>query len=214
MNGVTETGQEEAAAPTARQRKAADIRARILASATRRIADDGLDGLRARDVAGDAGIALGSIYKHFVDFDDLVLHVNSATLLAMSEALEEGARDASDPAERLERLAGAYLAFAEGHPRLWAALFEHRMARGAPVPDWHLADHEPLFRLIAGPVALLAPELDEAARAVRTRTVFAAVHGVVALALQDRFIGVPRGALEDEVTTVARGLVAGLKEAG
>ena len=197
---------------TPRERKAADIRARVLASATARIERDGLESLRARDVASDAGIALGSIYKHFPDFDALVLTVNSDTLARMSAALREAAEGVDEPARRLERLALAYLAFAESHTHRWAALFEHRMARGAPVPDWHLADHEPLFRLIAEPVAALAPDLDEAARAVRTRTVFAAVHGVVTLALQDRFVGVPRGALEDEVTMVARGLVRGLRE--
>ena len=186
----------------------------LIDSAHARIARDGLDALRARDVAGDAGVALGTIYKYFADFDELVLRINSLTLADMSAALGEAVEGVDDPATRLVRLARAYLAFAEAHANLWAALFTHRMAGGAPVPEWHLRDHEDLFALIAGPVAQLAPRLDEAARAVRTRTVFAAVHGVVTLALEDRFIGVPRGALEDEVEQVARGLVATLKGDG
>ena len=194
-----------------REQRAVATRQALMESAHARIARDGLDALRARDVAGDAGVALGTIYKYFSDFDELVLRINSMTLHRMSELLAAAVEGVEDPGERLVGLARAYLAFAESEPRLWAALFTHRMAGGAPVPEWHLRDHEALFALIANPVASLAPALDEAARAVRTRTVFAAVHGVVALALEDRFIGVPRGALEDEVEAVARGLVATLR---
>ena len=198
--------------PGKRERRAVATRAALLESARARIEQDGLASLRARDVASDAGVAIGTIYKYFKDFDELVLHINSQTLERMSAALGAAVEGVDDPRGRLVRLARAYLAVAEREPNLWAALFTHRMAAGAPVPEWHLRDHEALFALIAAPVAALAPTLDEGERAVRTRTVFAAVHGVVALALEDRFIGVPRGALEDEVEAVARGLVATLEE--
>lgn len=197
--------------PGKREQRALATRRALLASAGTRMAESGLDALRARDVASDAGVALGTIYKYFSDFDELILRINSQTLERLSAALGEAAAGVEDPRERLVRLALAYLAFAEREPRLWAALFAHRMAGGAPVPEWHLRDHEALFALIAEPVAALAPHLDAAGRAVRTRTVFAAVHGVVALALEDRFIGVPRGALEREVEEVARGLIATLE---
>ena len=197
--------------PDARARRAADIRERILASAVSRVSEEGVEWLRARDVAADAGIALGSIYKHFADFDDLVMAVNSRTLALMNEALDAAAEGVADPAERLERLALAYLAFAEEQPQRWAALFEHRMARAGSVPEWHQDDQAALFNLIDAPIATLAPDMDETARAVRTRTVFGAAHGVVALALQDRFAGVPRGALEEEIAMVARAMVAGLR---
>ena len=198
--------------PTARERRAADIRERILRSATTRVRENGVATLRARDVAGDAGIALGSIYKHFADVDDLVMTVNSHTLALMNEALEASVEGIADPAKQLEALALAYLNFAEAHPRLWSALFEYAMDRTDVLPQWYEDAQSHLFRLIDDPVAALAPQMDERSRAVRTRTVFSAAHGVVALALENRFAGVPRGALEDEVVMVARVMVKGLKE--
>ena len=200
--------------PGKREQRTIATRKALIENAERRIAESGLDALRARDLAKDAGVALGTIYKYFNDFDELVLRINSRTLLALSERLGTAADGVDDPAERLVALARAYLGFAEGSPKLWAALFGHRMSGGAPVPEWHLRDHEALFSLIADPVARLAPHLDRQALAVRTRTVFAAVHGVVALSLEDRFIGVPRGALEAEVESVTRGLVRQLRDGG
>ena len=197
-----------------REQRTIATRKALIENAERRIAENGLDALRARDLAKDAGVALGTIYKYFADFDELVLRINSRTLAALSERLADAADGVDDPGERLVTLANAYLGFAEGSPKLWAALFGHRMSGGVPVPEWHLRDHEALFGLIADPVARLASDLDRQSLAVRTRTVFAAVHGVVALSLEDRFIGVPRGALEAEVESVTRGLVRQLRDGG
>ncbi len=181
---------------------------KLLDAATRRIEAHGLDALRARDITDDAGCGLGTIYKCYKDLDDLILHVNSATLARLAADLGAAAAGIAAPRQKLTAFALAYLAFARENRHLWFALFDHRMPEGEPVPDWHLAEHAALFTAIAGPLAALRPELDEAMLMTRARTIFAAVHGVIALSLQDRFIGVPGEALEGELEALV-GMMVG-----
>lgn len=172
---------------------------KLLDAATKRIERNGLDSLRARDVTDDAGCGLGTIYKCYRDLDDLVLHVNSATLARLAAELEASAANIDAPREKLTAFALAYLDFARRNRHLWFALFDHRMPEGVAVPDWHLQEHAALFQAVADPLAGLRPDLDEAQLLIRARTIFAAVHGVIALSLQERFIGVPGSALEAEL---------------
>ena len=46
------------------------LRKSLIDIATQRIARDGLSALRARDLAGDAGCAVGAIYNVFGDLND------------------------------------------------------------------------------------------------------------------------------------------------
>lgn len=188
--------------PSARQGR---LREQLLPLARARIAAHGLDAFRARDLATEAGCALGTIYNAFDDLDELILHVNSGTLADLDRDLAAAAGGTGEPpVERLVALARAYLAFAVAHPHLWAALFEHRMPAGRDVPDWHLREHDILFRHIAGPLEeLMADPAPDAVR-LKARTLFSAVHGVVSLGLEDRFIAVPVEQLRTELTGMVR----------
>ena len=62
-------------------------------------------------------------------------------------------------------------------------------------------------------MAELRPDLDDDALRHRSRTLFAAVHGVVHLSLSGRFIGTPRAALLDEVQALVDALTRGLGQA-
>lgn len=181
---------------------------KLLEAAAKRIERNGLDSLRARDITDDAGCGLGTIYKCYRDLDDLVLHVNSATLARLASDLEASAAGIDKPRERLTAFALAYLDFARRNRHLWFALFDHRMPDGVEVPEWHLQEHAALFEAVAGPLSMLRPEIGEAMLLTRARTIFAAVHGVIALSLQERFIGVPGEELERELVALV-GLLVG-----
>lgn len=196
-----------------RQAKRQDLKERLIDAAEARIAENGLAGLRARDVTADAGCALGGLYTVFADLDLLILHVNSRTLARLDIALRDAARDIADPGETLLALACAYLRFAFENRTLWAALFDHRMAEGGAVPDWHLEEHSILIAHIVAPLARLQPHLAGEALAIRARTLFSAVHGIVKISLEDRFVGLPQAELEIElvafITLLARGMAQG-----
>ncbi len=198
--------------PGLREIKSARMRAALLETTEQHIIERGVENLRARDIAADAGCALGTIYKYFEDFDDLVLRVNSNTLRRLDAFLRPAIADITGPAEILHALALAYVGFAEQNTQLWHALFSYRMADGGAMPVWHTNEHEFMFRLIEGPISDLAPYLTEEELAIRTRSVFAATHGVVSFSLEQRFIGVPSESLEKEVEFLVRGFLLTLQD--
>ncbi|EYD75980.1 putative transcriptional regulator protein, TetR family [Rubellimicrobium mesophilum DSM 19309] len=158
-----------------------ELRLRLLETAERHIAAQGLAGLKARELTAEAGVALGSIYNAFENLDLLVVHVNARTLARLDAALREMAPDTLAPAERMVALARGYVRFALDNRRLWAALFDHRLPEHVAVPEWHREAHVRILQLIAGPLARLRPDLSVEQLALRARTLFAAVHGVVHL---------------------------------
>ena len=171
----------------------------LLDAAEKRISEHGLDALRARDVTNDAGCGLGTIYKCFADLDDLIIHVNSTTLSRLKQALTDASEGLTDPVDVLKALAFAYVEFAQSHSQLWRALFEHRLPEGQQVPDWHQQENTALLNFVTRPVARLEPDLTDQQLASRSRTLFAAIHGVVSISLEGRFVGLEGSVLKDEI---------------
>ena len=190
--------------------KKEDLKARLIAAGTDLIRDQGLKGLRARDIAERAGAALGGLYTVFSDLDGLILTVNSGTLKRLETALETAIPPQAGIEDTFLNLSLAYLRFALSEKNLWAALFEHRMPDGVAVPDWHLAEHAFLIGLIAAPMAARMPDASAEDIAIRARTFFSAVHGVIAISLEGRFVGITPARLEQEVAALARILARSL----
>lgn len=193
-----------------REAQRIDLTRRLLNAAAARMEQYGLDGVNARDVTADARCGLGTIYKCYRDLDELIVHVNSRTLNRLDAALAEAVRPHDAPTERLVRLAQAYLDFAVENVNIWSALFKHRMPDSMPPPDWHVTEHRALFRHVCEPLAAIDPSLGEPALLMRARTIFAAVHGIVALSIEGKFVGLERDVVSGELETVVRALVAGL----
>ena len=187
-----------------------ELTRRLLDAATARMERYGLDGVNARDVTADARCGLGTIYKCYRDLDELILHVNSRTLKRLDGVLATAARPSDTPAERLVRLALAYLDFSLQNVNIWTALFKHRLPANAPVPDWHVAEHRALFSHVCRPLSEIDPALSDAALMVRARSIFAAVHGIVALSIEGKFVGLEHEVTGTEIEVVVRALVRGL----
>ena len=186
-----------------RQTKKEDLRNRLIAAGTELIQEQGLKGLRARDIAERAGSALGGLYTVFEDLDALILAVNSGTLKRMEAALSSAIQSSAGIEDAFADLSIAYLRFALSDRNLWFALFEHRMPEGVAVPDWHLAEHAFLIGFIATPLSRHMQDAGPQDAAIRARTIFAAIHGVIAISLENRFIGITPERLEQEVRTLA-----------
>lgn len=194
-----------------REEKRADLKRRLIEAAEAEIAAHGLAGLKARAVTMRAGCALGALYTAFEDLDMLVIEVNSRTLARLGAALGTDLPQDS-PESALQALAARYADFAVDNRPLWLALFEHRMSEGREVPDWHRRDHAVLVELIVPQLARLRPDMSPEALALRARTTFAAAHGVIHLALQGRFVGVPMAALKSEIAGLVETLTAGARQ--
>lgn len=196
-----------------REAKREALREALIVAATRRVETGGIKELNARTVTKDAGCALGSLYTAFEDLDDLIIHMNSRTLQRLGETIA-GASAAmgaeADPVDRLKALARAYVRFAEDNHSLWVALFDYASLTNTTIPQWHQNEQDVLVREIVGPVQALSPDMPAEDVANRVRMLFSAVHGIVSLSLEDRFIGVPRDRLDDELLGFIDQMVAGL----
>jgi AcrR family transcriptional regulator len=191
------------------------LRERLLDEAEKSIASRGLSGLKARDLATAAACAVGAIYNVFDDLDDLILGVGARTLALLESALKNAAEEADgDATQALVRLAGAYLDFARNHKLRWRALFEHRMADARPVPTWFVADQNRLFLLLEEPLDRLLPGKSPQERSLLARSLFSAVHGIVALGLEEKIAPISPDALEEQVETMTRIFAAGLAAKG
>ena len=183
----------------------------LIAAAERSIAEKGLAGLKSRDLARDIGCSNGAVFNLVDDMDDLVLRVGSRTLARLDAALTAAESEgAPSPGEALVRIALAYCDFAAENLELWRALFEHRMVQGRPIPDWVISEQMELFGHIYRPLAALLPRRAPAELAVTARSLFSAVHGMVALGLEQRLIAVPIAALRREIATLVRAMIDGL----
>jgi AcrR family transcriptional regulator len=196
------------------------LREALAASAQHIINERGYQALRARDVATDVGCALGAIYSVFADLDALILAVKERTLdileadivkrIGSAEALpQDGKSSTRDGAERrLQTLAEVYLGFASEHPRLWQAVFEHRSPDSA-VPDAYMAKLEGVLRYIESPLEILAPDLSSTKRQLWARALFSAVHGVVALGLDQKLGALSAKSLKWQVQALIHATTVG-----
>lgn len=195
------------------------LREALIVAAERIIGERGYQALRARELASEVGCALGAIYGVFPDLDALVLAVKARTLdnldaeIARRFAVEKPRAtqpNAIETAKReLQILAETYLGFASGQPRLWQALFEHR-AFDAAVPEAYLAKLERVVDYVDRPLAAIAPKAPPSVRRLFAGAMLAAVHGVIALGLDQKLGAMPAASLAWQVRAIVEAAAAGV----
>ena len=186
-----------------------EIRAAALKSAEMIVVEEGLPALNARRVAAEAECSVGTLYNIFGQLDGLIDAVNLATLRKLGEevaatmnALPEDARRE----QRLSALAQMYLRFARTHRNRWSALFEHR---GLGPPDSRQQGVEQLLFARIVSAAGIDPAKVSKAEADSLKMLLAAVHGVVAFAVNRT---IPPKEAERYVSLIVQAGVRGYRE--
>ena len=183
----------------------------LVEAAERVIGTQGLGALRTRSLAEEVGCAVGAIYTIFPDLDGIILAVNSRTLVQI-DALLGQTGDLPDPVAYLVWLASNYLDYAATNRLRWLALFQHVMTAGRSKPDWFARQQDAAFSHIEAPLSRLCPALPAPDRALLARSLFASVHGMVALGLDEKLVPMPLPVLHQQIATIvtatARGLIA------
>jgi AcrR family transcriptional regulator len=189
------------------------MRDKLLAIAEDILEREGLGQVQARRVAQDAGCAIGTVYNIFGDLDGLVVAANARTLEGLGVELQVAvqATAGGTPRERLMALALTYLGFALKSRLRWKAVFDHKMSDDHPVPPAYRRDQSRLLALIED--ALRSSIDGDAAQTRASRALFAAVHGIVALAIERTLGAFDRDETEAQVRflidAVSRGLSPG-----
>jgi len=187
----------------------AALRDALIEHAERRITSDGLKNLRARDLAKDAGCALGAIYNVFGDLNDLVLAVNARTFHRLGAAVAEALSDApQDATKQLIVMSHAYHHFAAQNFNAWRALFDIERPAGEAAPDWYLSEMGQLFAYIDAPLSVIFPDHSQQDRALLTKALFSSVHGIVLLGLDEASAGVPAAQLDEMISMILNHLAS------
>jgi AcrR family transcriptional regulator len=199
-----------------------ELREALLAALERTVMAQGWQALRARDLARAVGCAVGAIYNVFPDLDALVFAAKGRTLDLLDRELGEavgavagvGSVGTQTAMRQLLALAEAYRRFAIDHSPLWRMLYEHRAAPGTEVPAWYRERLSALFNHLDAPLRTIVPDLVADKRALIGRALFSAVHGIVALGLEERIDTLSHAAIAGQVATIVRACVAGLMARG
>lgn len=175
-----------------------ELRERLIEIAKQTIETEGLDALRARDLARKAGCSVGAIYNVFSDLNQLVIAVNGRTFLRLGEQVRRDVAALPDarPQDQLLAMAQSYRRFARDSGKAWLALFDLRVSSDADVPDWYWQEMSALFDIIASPLRQLHPDLGADDLDLLVRTLFSSVHGIVLLGVEKRISGVPDDRVE------------------
>lgn len=185
------------------EEKRAELRKTLVDLAELQIRAAGVNSLRARDMAQQAGCSVGAIYNVFDDLTGLSMAANMRTFDELGSAIQEAlARGAVDPTDRLIAMSHAYLRFAQDNEHAWRALFDINIADGTDAPDWYRAALGRLIGLIADPVQELFPDFNQERVQLLTRALFSSIHGIVLLGLERATAGVPREQMEDMIAMV------------
>lgn len=194
-----------------------NLKEALIQAAERAIEAQGVSGLKARDLAAEAGCSLGAIYNVFADLDALILAVNAKTLATLERELDAAVTpppaDGGDldwALKQMDRLALAYLDFAAANASRWRAMFDHMMHDRSRVPEWYYDQQKRLFAFIEQPLRVLKPELENEAVVQLARSVFSAVHGVVLLGLSEKLGETPLSKLQSQTSVIVAAIGLGL----
>ncbi|MEQ1952199.1 TetR/AcrR family transcriptional regulator [Mesorhizobium sp. CN2-181] len=189
------------------------LREALLEIAERRIAENGYRALTARELAAEAGCAVGAIYNIFKDMDALVADVNSRTGARLEQAVAEAfvqTANAGTPKGQLVLLGRIYLSFVVANPLLWSAIFEHAGRVGEDFAARREVENARLIGHIVKPLRLLLPDAGADRVVLVARALFAAVHGIVSLGLQRRFLAESPDEVATQITFIVEAFCDGV----
>ena len=159
------------------------LQERVLKLAAAQLEAGGADGLRARSVAVEAGVSVGTIYNLFGSMNGLLEAVFEGMTLRFQEqaASRVEAAGSGDRRTSLLALADAYLEFVSRNEAVWSAFLAYNRQRADGVDDPYLAKQGPLFDLVGDVLAGTSLDQGEAARRMAARMLWSSVHGIVTL---------------------------------
>lgn len=185
------------------------LKADTLVVAKRIVENEGLGALQARRIAQEAGCSVGTIYNLYDGLDDLIIRVNAATLEDLGAKLSGLDRTGGHGLEgELTAMALAYLTFALDSQTSWRAVFEHQLAKDKVVPDWYREHQSALFSIVEK--RLESVVTDQRQRRLAARALFAAVHGIVSIALDQKLGDFDYAATEAQVKFIVQSAAKGL----
>lgn len=100
-----------------------NLREALLEGARQLVGERGPQGFTLTEAARRAGVSPSAPYRHFKDREEVLAELCRRGVALFGRRLEAAAGGTRDPAEALQRMGPAYLAFAREEPGYYAAMF-------------------------------------------------------------------------------------------
>jgi AcrR family transcriptional regulator len=107
-----------------------DLRRALIQATLRLIRERGPTGFTLREVARRAGVSHNAPYRHFRNKEALLAAVAEEGFVALTQATERAAREATTPQQRLVERGVAYVTFALERPAHYRVMFGPAIRRG------------------------------------------------------------------------------------
>ena len=155
----------------------------ILHLTLKKLESAGLEGTKARDLASEAGVSVGSLYNIFGDLDQLIMTANSQTyddLTAAAQACLTDARSNNfDILNQLYGLSETYIRFIEENNNRWMAVLNFNRSKSKGLPKWYTSKQYLVFGIIEDVLSELDGLSNPEERSLTARALWASVHGIV-----------------------------------
>ncbi|MBD3639547.1 MAG: WHG domain-containing protein [Marinobacter sp.] len=158
----------------------------VLSQVNRFLQSEPAHQLSLRKLAKMVGYSPGTLINLFGSYSRLILAANAQTLDQIAQRLGDRMEQDESAETRLHRFAEAYLAFAQEHPHQWRLLFEHHLDEGEELPQWQWSRIDRLFDMIEQCLYELNKNSRAEDRHEVSRTIWASVHGICALSIDDK----------------------------
>ena len=150
------------------------------------LADHSYHELSLRKIANMIGYVPSTLVNVFGSYNLLLLHVVAQTLDELSAEAQVVVNQSQDPKEALYELAYCYQDFAQCHPHRWQLIFAHNM-NGDKLPEWQSARIDNMTGMLEGLLRILAPSRNDGEVLQASRVLWAGVHGITLLSVDDKF---------------------------
>ncbi len=142
--------------------------------------------LSLRKIANMIGYVPSTLVNIFGSYNLLLLHAVAQTLDELATEAKSVVCPSQSANQALFELAYCYHNFALNHPYRWQLIFEHDM-NGEALPDWQTKRINTMTGMLEGLLKQLGPDHSEEEVITASRVLWAGVHGITLLSVDDKF---------------------------
>ncbi|KJY83496.1 TetR family transcriptional regulator [Vibrio galatheae] len=150
------------------------------------LASNSYHDLSLRKIASMIGYVPSTLVNVFGSYNLLLLHAIAQTLDELSGEAKSVVAQSKDAKSSLYELAYCYHDFAQRHPYRWQLIFEHNM-NGDKLPKWQEERIDSMTAMLEQLLQVLAPQRSKAEVLTASRVLWAGVHGITLLSVDDKF---------------------------
>ena len=148
--------------------------------------DNSYHELSLRKIATLIGYVPSTLVNVFGNYNLLLLHAVAQTLDELALEAKSVLSESADKSTALYELAYCYHDFAQKHPYRWQLIFEHKM-NGDDLPEWQSDRIDTMTGMLEHLLQALAPKRQPSEIVQASRVLWAGVHGITLLSVDDKF---------------------------